>query len=131
MAGEKKDNTTSATTPEKAGKTPDIGAILSAIQKSGGSANGTKAVYTHADADADVQAVYQQVLGRNAAGNDYAKAVAIAMGIGPDSGAAARQQAIMNFVQNTPEYAARQDNQYLDAIYKEIAADVSRTQVTR
>lgn len=131
MAGDKKDNTTSATTSNKSGKTPDIVQILNTIAKSGGSGTGTGAVYTHADADADVQSIYQQVLGRNAAGNDYAKAVAIAMGLGPDSGAAARQQAILNFVQNTPEYAARQDNQYLDAIYKEIAADVARTQVVR
>ena len=126
-------NTTSgssATPTPKAG-TPNFEEILKKYAASGGASVSKGAVYTHADADADVQAVYQQVLGRNAGGNDYAKAVAIAMGLGPDSGAAARQQAIMNFVQNTPEYAARQDNNYLDAIYKEIAADVARTQVTR
>jgi hypothetical protein len=120
----------STATPSKTG-TPDITKIIETLSKSGGSAGTTGAVYTHADADADVQSVYQQILGRNAGGNDYAKAVAIAMGLGPDSGAAARQQAIMNFVQNTPEYAARQDNNYLDAIYKAIAADVANTQVVR
>jgi len=122
--------TSSSTATPKAGS-PDIAAIIEGLSKSGGSFGAKGAVYTNKDADADVQAVYQQVLGRNAGGNEYAKAVTIAMGLGPDSGAAARQQAIMNFVQNTPEYAARQDNNYLDAIYKAIAADVANTQVVR
>jgi hypothetical protein len=122
--------TSSSTAPAKAG-TPDIAKIIEGLSKSGGAVGTTGAVYTHSDADADVQTVYQQILGRNAGGNDYAKAVAIAMGLGPDSGAAARKQAIMNFVQNTPEYAARQDNNYLDAIYNAIAADVAKTQVVR
>jgi hypothetical protein len=122
--------TSSSTATQKAG-TPDIAKIIEGLSKSGGSFGATGAVYTNKDADADVQAVYQQVLGRNAGGNEYAKAVVIAMGLGPDSGAAARQQAIMNFVQNTPEYAARQDNNYLDAIYNAIAADVAKTQVVR
>ena len=105
--------------------------IVDALSKSGGAVGTRGAVYTNKDADADVQSVYQQVLGRNAGGNEYAKAVTIAMGLGPDSGAAARQQAILNFVQNTPEFAARQDNNYLDAIYNAIAADVAKTQVVR
>jgi hypothetical protein len=117
-------------TPAKTGA-PDFAKILETVSKSGGAVGTRGAVYTNRDADADVQAVYQQVLGRNAGGNEYAKAVTIAMGLGPDSGAAARQQAILNFVQNTPEFAARQDNNYLDAIYNAIAADVSRTQVQR
>jgi hypothetical protein len=123
--------TTSATTSGKTGETPNFMKMLAAAMKSGGSASGTTAVYTHKDADADVQAVYQQILGRNAGGNDYAKAVAIAMGIGPDNSPAARQKAITDFIQNSPEYAARQDNNYLDAIYKAIAADVAKTQVVR
>jgi hypothetical protein len=124
-------NTTSSSTPTPKAGTPDITAIIEGLSKSGGSVGTRGAVYTNKDADADVQAVYQQVLGRNAGGNEYAKAVTIAMGLGPDSGAAARQQAILNFVQNTPEFAARQDNNYLDAIYNAIAADVAKTQVVR
>ena len=122
--------TSSSTASPKAG-TPDFMKIVDALSKSGGAVGTRGAVYTNKDADADVQAVYQQVLGRNAGGNEYAKAVTIAMGLGPDSGAAARQQAILNFVQNTPEFAARQDNNYLDAIYNAIAADVAKTQVVR
>jgi hypothetical protein len=122
--------TSSSEAPAKSGS-PDIMKFVEAVSKSGGSFGTKGAVYTNKDADADVQSVYQQVLGRNAGGNYYAKAVAIAMGLGPDSGAAARQQAILNFVQNTPEYAARQDNNYLDAIYNAIAADVAKTQVVR
>ena len=124
-------NTTGAPqAPVKTG-TPDLLKIIETLSKSGGAVGTRGAVYTQKDADADVQAVYQQVLGRNAGGNEYAKAIAIAMGLGPDSGAPARQQAIMNFVQNTQEYAARQDNDYLDAIYNAIAADVAKTQVVR
>jgi hypothetical protein len=123
--------TSSSTAAPKATPQPDFIKNLEALSKSGGSFGAKGAVYTNKDADADVQAVYQQVLGRNAGGNEYAKAVTIAMGLGPDSGAAARQQAILNFVQNTPEFAARQDNNYLDAIYNAIAADVSKTQVQR
>jgi hypothetical protein len=122
--------TSSSEAPAKSGS-PDLLKIVETLSKSGGSFGAKGAVYTNKDADADVQAVYQQVLGRNAGGNDYAKAVAIAMGLGPDSGAPARQQAILNFVQNTPEFAARQDNNYLDAIYNAIAADVAKTQVVR
>ena len=122
--------TSSSTATPKAGS-PDMQKILEFVSKSGGAVGAKGAVYTNKDADADVQSVYQQVLGRNAGGNEYAKAVTIAMGLGPDSGAAARQQAILNFVQNTPEFAARQDNNYLDAIYKAIAADVAKTQVVR
>jgi hypothetical protein len=124
-------NTTGATPAPAKGGSPDFLKTLEMLSKSGGAVGTRGAVYTNRDADADVQAVYQQVLGRNAGGNEYAKAVTIAMGLGPDSGAAARQQAILNFVQNTPEFAARQDNNYLDAIYNAIAADVSRTQVQR
>jgi len=128
--------TTSPTTTSSSTAKPKAGSIdfeeaLKIASKSGGAIGTNRAVYTQKDADADVQAVYQQVLGRNAGGNDYAKAVAIAMGLGPDSGAPARQQAILNFVQNTPEFAARQDNNYLDAIYNAIAADVAKTQVVR
>lgn len=122
-------SSTAATTSKTS--TPDFGKYLEMLSKSGGSIGATGAVYTQKDADADVQAVYQQILGRNAGGNDYAKAIAIAMGLGPDSGAEARKQALVNFIQKSPEFAARQDNEYLDAIYNAIAADVSRTQVTR
>jgi hypothetical protein len=123
--------TTSSSTASSKPGAFDFNEALKIASKSGGALGTRGAVYTNKDADADVQAVYQQVLGRNAGGNEYAKAVTIAMGLGPDSGAEARKQALLNFIQNTPEYGARQDNNYLDAIYNAIAADVAKTQVVR
>jgi hypothetical protein len=87
---------------------------------------GTAAVYTKQEGDADVQNVFQQLLGRSAAGNDYAKALGIAMKQSSDTSSAGRQQAIANFVQNLPEYQAREDNKYLDAMYNAVAADVRK-----
>jgi len=138
MSGEtKKTDASSTTSASSTALTPgqqkaadQFKAALTAA-KGLGSSTGTGAVYTKQEGDAVVQNVYQSLLGRNAVGNDYAKALAVYMAQSGDTGPAGRQQAIMNYVQNTPEYAARQDNVYLDAIYKEIAADVARTQVTR
>jgi hypothetical protein len=102
-----------------------------AVKASAGkvSGNSTGAVYTQAEADKDVQSVFQQALGRNAMGNEYAKGIGIAMSGGMDTSSTAKQQAILNWVQNQPEYLARQDNKYLDAIYNEIAASVANTKV--
>lgn len=99
------------------------------IAKTNVSGNATGAVYTQADADKDVQSVFQQALGHNATGNDYAKAVGIAMSGGTDTSSAGKQQAILNWLQNTPEFQARQDNRYLDAIYKEVASAAASTKV--
>jgi hypothetical protein len=109
--------------------TPDFAKILETLSKSGGGTGSTGAVYTQAEADKDVQSIFQQSLGRNAAGNDYAKAMSIAMAAGDSTGSAGRQQAVLNWIQKQPEFLARQDNQYLDAIYKEIAASVANTKV--
>jgi hypothetical protein len=87
---------------------------------------GTAAVYTKQEGDKDVQNVFAQLLGRNAAGNDYARALSIAMGQSSDTSSTGRQQAIANFVQNLPEYQAREENKYLDAMYNAVAADVRK-----
>jgi len=118
---------------------PDFGALLKAAIAASGKTTGgstskssvssvsTGVVFTPAEANSAVQSVYQQLLGRNASGNDYAKAYSIAMAQSKDTSTYGRQQAIMNEVMASPEYKARQDNKYLDAIYNAISADVRRT----
>jgi hypothetical protein len=108
--------------------TPDFAAILAQLKAGGGSVSGGT-IYTQAEADRDVQTIYQQALGRNAAGNDYAKAIGIAMGQDKNTSSYGRQQAVLNWVQNTPEFQTRQDNMYLDGIYKAVAAHVADTKV--
>jgi hypothetical protein len=99
---------------------------------SSGSASGSGAtgpVFTKQDADAAVQGVYQQLLGHNATGNDYSKAIQIVMNQSQDTSSSGRQQALTNTLMKSPEYQVKQDNQYLDSIYNAVAADVRKAQV--
>jgi hypothetical protein len=109
------------------GTTFDLAAAMKAYQASGQGGAVAGAVFTPAEGDRAVQTVYQQLLGRNASGNDYAKAYSIAMSQSKDTSIYGRQQAVMNAVMQSPEFQTRQDNKYLDAIYNAIAADVRRT----
>jgi hypothetical protein len=105
-------------------KAPSITAFAAGYTGQTGATGG--AVFTPAEADYVVQTVYQQLLGRNAGGNDYAKAYSIAMNQSNDSSIYARQQAVTNAIMASPEYQAREDNKYLDAIYNAVAADVRK-----
>ena len=87
---------------------------------------GTGAVWTEAEGNAYVQNVWQSLLGRNAVGNEYAQALNLFMNQDPNTGYQGRTQALVNMVQQTPEFATRQDNKYLDAIYNEIAKNVQK-----
>jgi hypothetical protein len=40
------------------------------------------------------------------------------------TGAAGRQQAVVDFIKSTDEYDSRQENKYLDAIYNELAGEM-------
>ena len=116
--------TSSSSSKSKASSsTVDLKALIAQAPSITG---GTAAVYTKQEGDADVQSVFQQLLGRSAVGNDYAKALSIAMGQSSDTSSSGRQQAIVNFVQNLPEYQTREDNKYLDAMYNAVAADVRK-----
>ena len=84
--------------------------------------------YTKQDAEAVVQSVYQQLLGRNAVGAERSKAISVFLGQGSDTGASGRQQAIVDMVQNDREFTVRQENKYMDAIYNRIAQDVREAQ---
>lgn len=84
------------------------------------------AVYTQQEADAGVQSVYQQLLGRNALGGDYKKALSVYLNQSQDTSATGRAQAVVNLIMQTPEYKARQENNYLDGLYTMFAQDAQR-----
>jgi len=94
----------------------------------GGDVSSKGPVYTKQDAEAAVQSVYQQLLGRNAVGAERSKAISVFLGQGADTGATGRQQAIVDMVQNDREFVVRQENKYMDAIYNRIAQDVREAQ---
>jgi hypothetical protein len=107
----------------------DLAQILANLKASGGgtsSSNGP--VFTKQEADYAVQSVYRQILGRNATGNDYSKAINMIMSQSNDTSVAARQQALENSLIQSPEYKIKQDNKYLDVIYQSVANDVRNAQ---
>lgn len=100
-------------------------AIKTAQANNSGNA-ATGAVVTQQDAEADVQGLFTQMFGRSGVGVDYKKALNIYLNQSQDTGAPGRQQAVAEFLQSTPEFEARQENRYLDAIYNAIQADVQK-----
>ena len=108
-------------------KSVDYNAILAQLATNGGAAGAKGPVFTEQEASAYVQAVYQQLLGRNAVGVEYRTGVNAFLSQSQDTGVSGRQQAIESMVQSSPEFVKRTENTYLDAIYNEVAADVRRT----
>ena len=107
-------------------------AKLVKIAQSRTSANASTAsaaVFTKQEADYVVQSMYQQLLGRNATGNDYSKAINLILSQSSDTSSAARGQALSNQIMQSPEYKIKQENKYLDSIYNAVAADVRKAQV--
>lgn len=100
---------------------------LATLQANGGAAAGGGTVFTEQEAASYVQAVYQQLLGRNAVGAEYRKGVNAFINQSQDTGVSGRQQAIESMVQSSPEFIKRSENSYLDAIYNAVAADVRST----
>jgi hypothetical protein len=127
-------DTTKITVPDATATTPEVDPkvasqfadILNTLKanNSGNAASGV--VYTQQEADAGVQATYQQILGRNALGVEYKKALAVYLNQSQDTSGTGRAQAVANFVMQTPEYQARQENQFLDGLYNMMAKDVQR-----
>jgi hypothetical protein len=97
---------------------------IAQANNSGNAASGP--VVTRQDAEADVQALFGQLFGRSGVGVDYKKALNIYLSQSQDTGAPGRQQAVVDYLQTTPEFEARQENRYLDAIYNAIQADVQK-----
>jgi hypothetical protein len=127
-AGNDKPKTNSGTAAGTgAPKSANFDAILAGLAASGGAATSKGPVFTEQEASAYVQAVYQQLLGRNAVGVEYRKGVNAFLSQSQDTSVTGRQQAIEEMVQSSPEFVKRTENTYLDAIYNEVAADVRRT----
>lgn len=108
----------------------DLAKILATLKANGGGTTSSSggAVFTKQEADAEAQTIYQQMLGRNATGNDYSKAINLLMSQSSDTSAAGRQQALANALMKSPEYKIKQDNKYLDVIYQSVANDVRNAQ---
>ena len=133
MADKKKDNTVPAATAAAPTTTTTIDpkvmsqfTELLKVSQANSTGNSTGAVYTQQEADAGVQATYQQLLGRNALGADYKKALAIYLNQSQDTSGTGRAQAVQDFIMSTPEYRARQENDLLDGLYTMMAKDVQR-----
>lgn len=123
-------NTTGTTIQTAKTSTTDIKTLLDQVAKMGvgKTSTGTVNPYTPQDADATIQDMYQQLLGRNAMGNEYSRALQVYNSQSAQTGYQGRQQAIENIIQNTPEYEARQQNTYLDAIYQDLASKIQESQ---
>lgn len=129
MAKDEKPKTQSGT-PAGTGKTTggvDLAKLMQQAATMGGNvAKGP--VFTTQDADAYVQNIYQQILGRNAVGAERTKAINVFLNQGKDTDVSGRQAAIVSMVQGTGEFRKRTENRYLDAIYNAIAEDVRKAQ---
>lgn len=118
---------TSAATSNAGSTTPNLAKLIADAQAS--NTGGTTAQGpTMADAEGYVQNIYQQMLGRNAAGAQLSKAINVFMNQAKGTDATGRQQAVVDLIQADPEYKVKQENRYLDAIYKKVASDVGRAQ---
>lgn len=108
----------------------DLAALVKAAQAAGlgGDVAAKGPSYTKQDAEAVVQSVYQQLLGRNAVGAEKSKAISIFFSQGAETGVSGRQEAIVDLVRNDREFKVRQENKYMDAIYNRIAEDVREAQ---
>lgn len=129
MAKDEKPKTASGTPAGTGGKTTgvDLTKLLEQYASMGGNVQ-KGPVFTTQDADAAVQNVYQQILGRNAVGAERTKAISIFLNQSKDTDATVRSAAVANMVQGTGEYRKRTENTYLDAIYNAIAEDVRKAQ---
>lgn len=129
MAKDEKPKTQSGT-PAGTGQTKG-GVDLAALMEKYASMGGTVAkgpVFTTQDADAYVQSIYQQILGRNAVGAERTKAINIFLNQSKDTDVTGRQAAVMSMVEGTGEFRKRTENRYLDAIYNAVAEDVRKAQ---
>ena len=129
MAKDEKPKTASGT-PAGTGQTKggiDLAALMEKYASMGGNvAKGP--VFTTQDADAYVQSIYQQILGRNAVGAERTKAINVFLGQSKDTDVTGRQAAVMSMVEGTGEFRKRTENRYLDAIYNAVAEDVRKAQ---
>jgi hypothetical protein len=131
MVDEKKPKTESGTPSGTGKKSKDINLaeLIAAAQAAGMGGSATQGPsFTTQDATAYVQDIYRQMLGRAATGAERAKAINVFLNQAAETDVGGRQAAIVSQIEATPEFRARQENRYLDAIYNAIAEDVRRAQ---
>ena len=105
----------------------DLNELMKAYASAGGNVSqGPK--FTSQDATYYVEGIYNQLLGRNASGAERTKGVSIFLNQAAETDLAGRQAAVVSAVQESPEFKARQENRYLDAIYNAVAEEVRRAQ---
>jgi hypothetical protein len=102
----------------------DFDKILAQLAASGGVGNAQEGP-TRADANAVVQNVYQQLLGRSAVGTELNKAISMYMA---NQGGTGGQGNVEQFVMGTNEFQAKSENKYLDAIYNKLAKNAREAQ---
>jgi len=119
-------NTSSSGTPQGTGGGGSVSfdAILAGLAKSGGVGTAHEGP-TRADANAVVQNVYQQLLGRSAVGTELNKAISLYMSNDGGTGGSGN---VEQFVMGTNEFEAKSENKYLDAIYNQLAQDMRGAQ---
>jgi hypothetical protein len=100
------------------GVTPEQLAALVKASSVMGQASGGGRTWTQADSDATVQSVFQQLLGRNAQGTEYAKALSLLNTAAGSS--AGMTNAVTQYVESLPEYQARTQDKWLGAIYDDL-----------
>jgi hypothetical protein len=120
--------TTGTTIQTAKTSSPDVKTLLDQVAKMGvgKTSTGTVNPYTPQDADATIQDMYQQLLGRNAMGAEYQRALQVYNSQSAQTGYQGRGQAIENIIQSTPEYQARSQNQWLETIYNDLATKMAR-----
>jgi hypothetical protein len=119
-------NTSSSGTPQGTGggNSVSFDNILAQLAKSGGVGNAQEGP-TRADANAVVQNIYQQLLGRSAVGTELNQAISQYMANAGGTGGSGN---VEQFVMGTNEFQAKSENKYLDAIYNQLAQDVRGAQ---
>ena len=98
--------------------------ILAQLAKSGGVGNAQEGP-TRADANAVVQDIYQQLLGRSAVGTELNQAIGMYMN---NQGGTGGSGNVKQFVMSTNEFQAKSENRYLDAIYNKLSQNARGAQ---
>lgn len=130
MTKEKDKAKTQSGTPAGTGTGTGGGIDLEKLMQAAAGMGGTVSEGpTRQDAVGSVQSIYQQILGRSSAGAEFNKAINLFMSQPAGTDMTGRQQAVVDFIQATPEFRKRQENRYLDAIYNAVAEDVRKARV--
>jgi len=82
--------------------------------------------FTQQEGSATVTDTYQQLLGRDATPAEYNQGLKIVMAQDPYTSGAARAQLIESAIQASPEYQARSQNKWLNAIYSDLQNQMAR-----